>query len=116
MNHLSTPLLTDLVKPSRLHGDRIWRHVGERDHVTRDGRQIVWAVWRSQCVVCGSPFDVSAPKRADALEKCKSFETVTCTAHRMTASEAGKIRFATPATRRAVFETIKAAKLAKEVH
>jgi hypothetical protein len=27
--------------PSVLHGERVWRRVGERDHVTRDGRAIV---------------------------------------------------------------------------
>ena len=43
--------------PSAIHGERIWRRVGTRDHVTRDaGRTVVLAVWQSCCVVCGGPF------------------------------------------------------------
>ena len=94
---------------SALHGERIWRRVATRDHVARDGRHITLAIWQTACVICGNPFQISAPLsgRSNALE------VVTCPAHRMTPSEAGKLRFAKALARPAVFEAIKRAKLAK---
>ena len=38
---------------SALHGERLWRRAGERDH-TRDGHQVRLAVWQSTCVICGA--------------------------------------------------------------
>ncbi len=47
-------------------------------------------------------------------EKSKAFEVTTCEAHRMMASERGKLRFAKAANRRIVFEAIKRTKLVDE--
>jgi hypothetical protein len=57
---------------SVLHGERIWRRVGVRDHVTVDVRQIVLATWESACVVCGAPFRVEAP--IDCSTKNRGFD------------------------------------------
>jgi len=83
---------------STLHGERLWRRVGERDHVTRDGRNIVLAVWQSTCVVCGEAFEVATPASIKTVEQGRrSFETTTCPAHRLTPSEVAKLRFASEA-------------------
>jgi hypothetical protein len=51
-------MIDELTFQSVLYGERKWRRVGERDHVTRDGRQVVIAVWESVCVVCHQPFRI----------------------------------------------------------
>jgi hypothetical protein len=73
---------------SALHGERIWRRIGTRDHVTRDGRTVLLSVWQSSC---GDPFEVTTPS---SVEQSNSFLQTTCPAHRMTPSEAGRLRFA----------------------
>lgn len=59
------------------HGVRIWNRVGEYPYVTRDGRQVLVAVWEGTCAVCRGPFQVTAPVRASSsgnfsIVRCKS--------------------------------------------
>ena len=91
---------------SALHGERLWRRVGTRDHTTRDGRSVVLALWQSTCVVCGNPFEVTMRSSISSVEGSNSFEVTTCPAHRMTPSEVSKLRFAKAADRRALFEAM----------
>lgn len=104
-------MATTLSMQSKLHGERIWRRVGERPYTTRAGRQIVLVAWETPCLICGEPFQVSARKGIPA-NKNTDFVTVTCPAHRMTRSEVMRLRYAAPDRRPAVFQEIKAAKLA----
>jgi hypothetical protein len=97
---------------SALHGERIWRRVGERPYTTRDGRPILLAVWETLCTVCGAPFEITTTTRVRSAEQTKRFQATTCPAHRMTHSEIMKLMSRRPAIRRNAFETIKAAKLA----
>ena len=57
---------------SALHGERIWRRVGERDHTTRDGRPTVLALWELACVICGQGFEVTTAANVAAVEQSKS--------------------------------------------
>ena len=91
-----------LVTFSRLHGERVWRRIGERDG---------WAIWASECVVCGGPVQITTLLGLRAIGSSRAFWTVTCPKHRLTKTESGKLR--QPATRREVFEAIKGAKLAQ---
>ena len=84
---------------SALHGERLWRRVGTRDHVTRDGRSVVLAVWQSTCVICGDPFEVATPSSVSSVEGSKSFLVTTCPTHRMTPVEVSKLLFAKAADR-----------------
>ena len=95
-----------------IHGERLWRRVGARDHLTRDGRSVVLAIWRSMCVICGDPFEVTTPSSISSVEGSGSFLVTTCPAHRMTPSEVSKLRFAKAADRPAVFEAMRRRKLA----
>jgi hypothetical protein len=98
--------------PSILQGERIWRRVGERDHVTRDGRAMVLAVWETPCAVCREPFQIATPPHYISAEHSKVFEAATCPRHRMTPTEMNKLRRVTGEDRRSLFEEIRKAKLA----
>jgi hypothetical protein len=72
-------IMTDTI--TARHGQRLFRRIGERDHINRYGRQAVVAIWQSNCVVCGQPFEVVASH--DATEKAHALQTKTCLAHRI---------------------------------
>ena len=102
-----------LTVSSFLHGERLWRHVGKREHSTRDGRTVSIAVWRSACVICGGPFEVATPIGVKAVGQSRSFETTTCSEHRLSPSEAARLRFAKREKRRALFEAMRRQKLSR---
>jgi hypothetical protein len=63
-------------------------------------------------VICGGPYEVfTFLDPLAVLNYPKAFEVVTSPAHRMTASEFAKLRYAPSDTRRQAFKRIKAAKL-----
>jgi hypothetical protein len=93
-------------------GPRTWRRVGLVDHVTRDGRNVALIEWEGTCAVCGRPFRLTTPQGVASADKSKSFQTSTCPAHRLTPSEAAKIRFAPNPLRAEIFDGIKREKLA----
>lgn len=95
--------------PSRVHGERVWRRIRERDHTLQDGRNIRLADWESTCVICGERFQVATLASVDAIEKSSRFLMVTCPRHRLTPSEVSRLRRARG--RRRVFESIKRQKL-----
>jgi hypothetical protein len=103
---------TTLTVQSAIHGERIWQHVGQRDHVTHDGRAMVLAVWETHCVVCGAPFQAATPGKVTAREQSSTFNCTTCPRHRMTPTEISRLRRAKATDRRAIFEEIRKAKLA----
>jgi hypothetical protein len=96
------------------HGLRTWRRVGLRDHVTRDGRKTKLAVWEGACTICGATFSVAAPVSVFSSQGSKSFSMATCPAHRLTPTEAAKIRFAKKDDRLTVFEGIKKQRLSHD--
>ena len=67
-----------LTTRSRKWGERKWKHVGEREHVTNDGRSVTLKVWRGSCVKCGAQYDVAS---TGGLES-RAFGVVHCRAHR----------------------------------
>jgi hypothetical protein len=85
----------ELTIRSAVHGDRVWRRIGERDYTCRDGREIVLAVWETRCVVCNAPFQI---KLSIGTKRSHAFETTTCPAHRMSAPICSACTF--PAARR----------------
>ncbi len=99
---------------SSIHGKRTWRRIGERDHVTRDGRRVVLAVWETPCVVCGEAFTIATLTRVTSAEKNPSFLMITCPNHRMTRREVGQMNWAKANRKTAVFEAIKKAKLSAD--
>ncbi len=92
MTDAGAQIADTLTISSTIHGDRVWRRVGERPHVTRDGRHIVLATWETPCVICGKPFQISLPTGVRSIRQSKGFEAVTCPDHRMTTSEAARLR------------------------
>jgi hypothetical protein len=109
-----TEIEADLVlkMSSAIHGERLWRRVGTRDHVTRDERPIALALWQSTCVICGGPFEVTLPSSIASIEGSNSFLMTTCLAHRMRPSEISKLRSARKGDRRLLFEALRQRKLA----
>ena len=101
----------ELKVPSDVHGERLWRRIATRGHVTQKGRATRLAIWQSACAVCGGPFEIATRFRASSVEDDSNFRKMTCPAHRMTSRETQKLRFAKAATRRAVFEDIRQEKL-----
>jgi hypothetical protein len=68
------------------------------------------AYWRSACVICGGPYEVfTFLDPAAILNYPKPFDVVTCPAHRMTASEWGKLSGTKRVNRHQAFEQIKTA-------
>jgi hypothetical protein len=96
---------------SAIHGERVWRRIGVRAHITRDGREMVLAVWETPCVICGEPFEILSTMKVTSAAEGHNFQKlVTCPAHRMTMSESTALRFAGD-YRRVVFEAIRRKKL-----
>ena len=67
-----------IVTRSVKHGERKWRFVGERDHVTYDGRGVTLKVWRGACVKCGAEYDVASTGDSGT----RAFGVVHCKMHR----------------------------------
>jgi hypothetical protein len=97
---------------SDLHGERLWRRIATRCHMTPKGRVTRLAIWQSACVICGGPFEIATRFRASSIDDDQSFRLTTCLEHRMSRSETQKLQFAKATTRRAVFENIQKQKLA----
>jgi hypothetical protein len=74
-----------LVTRSVKHGERKWRFVGERDHVTYDGRGVTLKVWRGACVKCGAEYDVASTGGS----RSRAFGVVHCKDHRGKAPRRG---------------------------
>ncbi len=98
--------------PSILQGERIWRRVGARNHVTRDGRPVVLAVWETPCAICREPFQIATLPQYVSAKQSKVFEAATCPRHRMTPTEMNRLRRVRGDDRRSLFEEIQKAKLA----
>jgi hypothetical protein len=92
---------------SSLHGERVFRRVGYEPHRRVDGSETVLAVWEGTCVICGAPFKI---RTSSGAKRGKAFDVRTCEQHRLTPAETMRLRFAKPADRHVVFESIKAAK------
>jgi hypothetical protein len=103
---------TTLTVQSAIHGERIWRRVGDRDHETRDGRAMVLAVWETPCVVCGGVFQIATLPHYVSAEHSKILGSTTCPDHRMTQSEISRLRYAKATARHSIFDEIRKAKLA----
>jgi hypothetical protein len=100
---------TDALKfDNWLYGERTWRRCGERSHMTRDGRHIVWVEWQTDCVICGAPIVITATPHARTIAKCNSFRRATCGRHGLTDEQRLTLRDATPERRRVLFEQLKA--------
>jgi hypothetical protein len=97
---------------SALHGERLWRRIATRGHVTRKKSATRLAIWRSACVVCGGPFEIATRFRASSVNDDVGFRLTTCPAHRMASSERMQMYRAKKTDRRAVFEDIRRRKLA----
>jgi hypothetical protein len=103
------PTIASMTTP--VHGQRIWRRIGEREHTTRDGRNVRLAVWESRCEVCGEPFQ-AAMLNGITPAQSKAFELATCKRHRITGVERARLRWSKPGDeRRATFEAIRREKL-----
>ena len=92
---------------SSIHGLRTWRRSGVRAHVTRDGREMILAVWETPCVICGEPFEILSMMKVERADQCHSWKLTTCPPHRLTLSESTALRFARGDCRRTVFEMIR---------
>jgi hypothetical protein len=90
-----------------LHGRRLWRRCGSRQHVTLDGRAIVLVAWQSDCTVCGAPITIEAAEGAVTIERCAKFRKSTCPRHRMTTAQTLPLRYAAPEQRRLLFERLR---------
>jgi hypothetical protein len=95
---------------SLLYGARTFRKVGTKPYRRKDGTDTTLVIWQSACVICGAPFEVSAPAQAETTDQSRSFTIVTCPAHRLTAKERTKLRYAKRHDRPALFEAIAAGK------
>ena len=67
-----------LTTHSPKHGERRWTHIGEREHVTSDGRSVTLKVWRGSCVQCGAAYDVAST----GGPQTRAFGVVHCKTHR----------------------------------
>jgi hypothetical protein len=97
---------------SNLHGERLWRRIATRGHVTRRGRATRLAIWQTACVICDGPFEIATRFRASSIDDDPGFRLTTCLEHRMSRPETQKLRFAKATTRHTVFENIQQQKLA----
>ena len=76
-----------------LAGQPYW-HVGQVQHVNRQGIPVMLDVWVTCCAECGAPFRLHTPPGADWLtRRCKSHRRpgVTITAPSFTAEEISEI-------------------------
>jgi hypothetical protein len=93
-----------------LHGERVWRRVGVREHVTQDGRQTELVFWECGCVVCGAPFETRAYPGEPS--DSKPFRKTTCRLHHLTEGERKLLNAAKDKWR--AFESIKRERLRGE--
>jgi hypothetical protein len=89
---------------SPIHGERVWRRVGERRGARPSGRL---TIWQGECVICGRAFEIATFGRDE-------FSTLTCPAHRLTAAERRRLFRGDDECRRRVFEEIRREKLAAD--
>lgn len=61
----------------RLHSGQAYWKVGVRDHIRRDGTPTQLALWKSNCAVCGVPFEFWHPALATKFEPNRR-----CAAHK----------------------------------
>jgi hypothetical protein len=96
---------------SALHGDRLWRRVGDAG---RPAGPRSWQLveWSTACVVCGQPFSIKARSTATPTTS-NSFTVTTCRTHRMSRQDIARLRRAGARKRAAVFSEIRARKLAE---
>jgi len=105
--HMTKTITITIESP--VHGHRIWRRIGTREHINRDGRQVWLATWETRCVICDAPVTVTT--RDDGDTSSGSFSVTTCPQHRVTPTETAKLRWARKDARKDVFEQIKVDKL-----
>jgi hypothetical protein len=108
---MGNPSADRLTIRTDLHGDRHFEKVRTELYQTRDGHTTTLGIWRGTCVICSAPYTVAAPlDPMTILNGCKSFDVVTCPAHRLTPRETAALRYSRRDNRRQTFERIKAAK------
>jgi hypothetical protein len=95
----------------RLHGERVWRRIGERQAVRADGKATKLAIWASTCLVCGRPFEVTVPATSGRAASDAQFTLISCEQHRLTRADRGRLFQGPDERRRLAFEKIKAEKL-----
>lgn len=64
--------------------------IGERPHVTKDGRSITLLTWRSPCLDCGKPFEMTTVAHAPTFKP----NARRCTTHRSSRRPAWRDRVA----------------------
>jgi hypothetical protein len=74
-----------------------------------DGTKTTVKAWQGTCVICGAPFEVTAPQN---ITGSHSFAATTCPLHKLTPKEVARLRFAKPAERQSIWQAIKADKIA----
>lgn len=58
-----------------LDGQAYW-HVGERPHVTQDGRMVTLGIWRTRCADCGvETLVTSTGDRGPQTRRCEDHRT-----------------------------------------
>jgi hypothetical protein len=97
---------------SGYHGERLWTRVCDRKHVRPGRKPVRLAVWQADCAVCGAPYEVATRRHPTSSEP--RFSVMTCRLHRLTPKERGRLAAGDDDRRRAVFDEIKRAKLARE--
>jgi hypothetical protein len=108
--------MDEVVTVESWRGTRIWRRIGEVDHVTPDGRKVNLAEWEGTCTICDKLFRLLAWSDVRSAGQSKSLATTTCPEHRLTPSESSRIGRASAKRRPAVFEAIKKARLDREAN
>lgn len=57
---------------------RVFEHVGSQPHTRWDGTTVLVHIWRSHCVLCGEPYEVTGTARPSR----GSLGVITCREHR----------------------------------
>jgi hypothetical protein len=83
-------MIDEVTVQSVIYGERKWRRVGERDHVTRGGRHVVLAVGESSCGICGQPLRIE-PYDGGVSQESDCFLMMTCREHRLSPYESMKV-------------------------
>lgn len=79
------PLPTDPLSVISPKG-RLFSFLHGVPHTTKDGREIMLFAWVSECIACGSPFEVRTTLRSPDPTH-KRFSLVSCEKHRMSPHE-----------------------------
>jgi hypothetical protein len=95
-----------VVVKSLLHDDRTFRRIGTKPHQRKDGVDTELAIWQSQCVICGAPFEVCTSMQIKVPERTHDFKITTCAVHRLTGPEKMKLLYTKRHNKRAVFDAI----------